>query len=111
MTRIALARFIVGLGAASMLLPPAVAQTGGDIARGAALATRWCANCHVVSAGQRGPARDIAPPFATIAAKPEVTERYLQAFFTVPHTRMPDLSLTREEMSDLTGYILSLRKR
>jgi hypothetical protein len=35
----------------------------------------------------------------------------LRAFLQTPHERMPDLHLSRDEIDDLTAYILSLRRK
>ena len=41
-----------------------------DPDNGERLARRWCSPCHVVASDQQGPTGE-APPFATIAAKPD----------------------------------------
>jgi hypothetical protein len=50
-----------------------------DPDNGERLARRWCAACHVVASNQRGPVGE-APPFASIAAKPDFDAAKL-AFF------------------------------
>ena len=35
----------------------------------------------------------------------------LRVFLQTPHNRMPDLHLSRTEIDDLIGYILSLRDK
>jgi hypothetical protein len=34
----------------------------------------------------------------------------LRAFLQTPHSRMPDLHMSREEIDNITAYILSLRR-
>jgi mono/diheme cytochrome c family protein len=86
----------------------AVAQ---DIARGKALADRWCGNCHLIDRAATGGAADGLPTFPAIAAKPTTTESSLRGFMTAAHGRMPDFSLGRADQNDLIGYILSLREK
>ena len=47
----------------------------GDPGAGKQLAATWCANCHRIAPGGPGPASDIAPSFAAIAALPSTTSR------------------------------------
>ena len=82
------------------------AHAGGDAARGAAIAKRWCVNCHVVSADQTSAKVDV-PTFADIARR-RPDDRALSSFLVKPHPPMPDLSLTRQEIDDVVAYIRSL---
>jgi hypothetical protein len=50
------------------------------------------------------------PPFAVIANRKAMTQTALEAFLHVPHGRMPDFSLTRQEIRDVSAYIVSLKK-
>lgn len=87
----------------------ASAQDGGDPVAGRHLAETWCNTCHVVSATQSQGSSTGAPTFRAIAAQKEITPMALAAFLQTPHHRMPDLHLTRDEIDDLSAYILSLR--
>jgi mono/diheme cytochrome c family protein len=93
---------------ASALLDGSVAMAA-DIAQGEQLARRWCASCHVVAADQRQAVTD-APPFATIAAKPDFSVGRLVFFLLDPHPKMPNMGLSRGEAGDLAAYIGSLAK-
>ena len=73
-----------------------------DVAQGERIARRWCAACHVVSADQQRASADV-PSFFDIARRRSGPD--LRAFLTDPHPRMPDMSLTREEIADLVAYI------
>ena len=92
-----------------------LAATGGapgwaaDPRHGEELARRWCAACHVVASDQREASSD-APPFATIARSPGFSADRLAFFLLDPHPRMPNMSLTRMEATDLAAYIASLSK-
>ena len=82
------------------------AQAGGDVARGAAIAKRWCVNCHVVSAEQKSAKVDV-PTFADIARR-RPDDRAISRFLVDPHPPMPNLNLTRQEIDDVVSYIRSL---
>jgi mono/diheme cytochrome c family protein len=75
---------------------------------GERLAMRWCAACHVVTVNQRQANAD-APPFEEIAKRPNFSELGLVAFLLDPHSKMPNMNLTRVEASDIVGYIGTLR--
>lgn len=78
---------------------------------GRRVAETWCANCHVIGPGARGPAGDAAPPFDAVARMPSTTKMSLRAFLQTPHARMPDYRLTREELDGVVTWILALRPR
>jgi mono/diheme cytochrome c family protein len=92
------------------LCVPAVAQEIGDIAAGRRLAENWCSSCHVVDASSRQGVSSGAPTFSAIARMKSTTPMGLRAFLQTPHSRMPDLHMTREEIDNITAYILSLRR-
>ena len=102
-------RPILALLAASTLassvttLPPAA--VAADVAQGARLAERWCASCHAIKSGQPAASSD-APSFAAINAARKVPE--ITAFLSQSHSRMPDMALSRNEISDLIAYMQSL---
>lgn len=80
-----------------------------DAQNGERLAHRWCEACHVVAARTAGSGTDQAPPFATIAKKPNFNAGSLALFLLAPHPKMPDMSLTRLEAADLAAYIATLK--
>jgi mono/diheme cytochrome c family protein len=75
---------------------------------GERLARRWCAACHVVTVNQRRANAD-APPFEEIAKRPDFSESGLVTFLLDPHSKMPNMNLTRVEASDIVAYISTLR--
>ncbi|HUO03182.1 MAG TPA: cytochrome c [Rhizomicrobium sp.] len=87
---------------------PASAQ---DLINGERIAKTWCAACHrvtpnaVIAGGN-----DAAPSFSSVAQMSSTTETSLEVFLSTPHARMPDYNLTRQEIADVSAYILSLRK-
>jgi mono/diheme cytochrome c family protein len=80
-----------------------------DARHGFALATRWCASCHLVAPDQKTASADV-PPFATIANSPNFNARALAYFLLDPHPKMPDMGLSRQAASDIAAYIETLKK-
>jgi mono/diheme cytochrome c family protein len=90
-----------GLAALLLLTTPSYSA---DPQNGLALAKRWCASCHVVSADQQRASADV-PPFATVARAPNFDARRLAYFLLNPHPKMPDLQLSRAAADDIAAYI------
>ncbi len=84
------------------------AAWAANAANGKTLAERWCATCHIVSpVQQRGTTQ--APPFAEVAKREHMDAPMLALFLLLPHPKMPDMNLTRNEAADLAAYIVSLK--
>ncbi len=75
-----------------------------DPQKGAVLAQRWCASCHVVAPDQTK-AVDSARSFAAIARSPDFNVEKLAFFLLDPHPVMPNMALSRNEARDLAAYI------
>lgn len=105
----------VGLSALAgvvVIASSALAAEQGNAERGAMLAKRWCASCHVVDVTQAKGSVD-APSFAALASSPGKTAEGLTDFLTMPgttHSKMPDLQLSRVEISDIVAHILAQKK-
>jgi len=80
-----------------------------DAANGEQLARRWCSSCHVVASDQVG-ATGEAPPFATIARRPDFDAAKVAFFLLDPHPKMPSMALSRNEAADLAAYIATLKQ-
>jgi mono/diheme cytochrome c family protein len=81
-----------------------------DPAQGKSLAEKLCTNCHLVgSAQQQQPANADVPSFAEIANREDQTAGAITAHIMLPKHPMPQIPLTKAELSDLAAYILSLR--
>ena len=80
-----------------------------DARNGEQLARRWCEPCHVVAPDQREVTGE-APPFASIARRPDFDAARIATFLLDPHPKMPDMSLTRSEAADLASYIATLAR-
>ncbi|OCK53807.1 c-type cytochrome [Bradyrhizobium sp. LMTR 3] len=98
-----------GLGLAIFfLLISAGNAAAADSANGQRLAERWCAECHMIAPGQQR-ASDTVPTFAEIGGR--FDETTLATFLASPHhSRMPNLSLSRSEITDLVAYIKGLER-
>jgi mono/diheme cytochrome c family protein len=86
------------------------AGVAADADNGSRLAHRWCEACHVIAEVQTRSSTDAAPPFATIAARPDFDAGAIAMFLLDPHSKMPNMSLTRNEAADLAAYIGSLAR-
>ena len=81
-----------------------------DVPSGEALARKLCVGCHVLDPdSDKIPQADV-PSFQSIADRPNQTFETLKTWLLEPHAPMPDPHLSRTEIRDLAGYILSLRK-
>jgi len=74
------------------------AQEIGKVTAGRHLAENWCSGCHLVSPEARQVAGEGVPTFAAIAQMKSTTLLSLRAFLETPHSRMPDLRLTHDQI-------------
>lgn len=118
--RTVLAIALVGVCALPAVCSPASRAAGqgagaqqppGNPEAGRAIASRSCAQCHLVGSGEHRSVVDGVPTFGALARDPSMSVSRLQGFMQAPHPPMPDLALTRREINDVTAYILSLRQR
>lgn len=98
----------LGAGIAAALVASEAATAAGNARTGRQIAERWCASCHVVAPEQRAGSPDV-PSFQAIARREDFAEALLAAFLSNSHPRMPDMALSRQEISDLVAHIRSLR--
>jgi mono/diheme cytochrome c family protein len=98
-------RLLPTLAFIALMAAPAHAA---DAAHGEKLARQWCASCHVVALDQKGTVAE-APPFATIARKPDFDAARVALFLLDPHPKMPNMNLSRAEANDLAAYIKTLK--
>jgi mono/diheme cytochrome c family protein len=97
--------------AASAATVGARAQQQPNPREGERLARQWCASCHLVARDQQVPAPDVAPPFASVAARPQASAGVLRVTIQMPYPRMPQIALSRDETEHIIAYILSLKQR
>jgi mono/diheme cytochrome c family protein len=98
------------LASGPVVVQSAAAVDLGNIEMGSRLATDVCAQCHAVEADDDISIHLNAPPFQSIADRPEMTELALGVWFRSPHPTMPNYVLTPDDTADLIAYIFSLRK-
>lgn len=84
------------------------AASAADTRQGEVLAKRWCAACHLVAPGQAQGSTQ-APPFSEIAKRPGLNAGQVALYLLVPHPRMPDMGMSRDEAADLAAYIAAQR--
>lgn len=97
-------RTIAALLSSIAVMAFADAAMAASASNGETLAKRWCATCHVVASNQqRGSTQ--APPFSSIAGRPDFNAAALALYLLNPHPRMPDMNLSRAEAADLVAYI------
>ena len=96
---------------------PTAADTPGkaeskipDIENGHLLARKICATCHLIGEPTDTSALSDVPTFSSIANAPGQTADHLKTWLTRPHAPMPNILLSRTEIRDLAGYILSLQR-
>lgn len=95
---------------AGALLPARAETASPDVTDGDRLAHTLCVNCHVVDTRSPVIRTDRVPSFSWIANQDGITATRIEGWLSTSHERMPDFTLTREEIRKLSAYILSLRK-
>lgn len=99
------------LSLACLLTATMVPAHAQDVARGKALADRWCSNCHVVDREPAMARSDGLPTFPALANRASMTDVTLKGAMTALHSRMPDFELGARDQNDLAAYILSLKSK
>lgn len=90
--------------------PAPSSQPPFEVMEGDRIAHTLCINCHVVDTHGPATRSDQVPSFSWIANQKGLTPTTLPAWLSTSHERMPDFSLTRAEIRNVSAYILSLRK-
>ena len=88
-----------------------VGSAHADPARGAMITAQICARCHAVRPGLTSSPQADAPPFATIAAKPEMNIFTLMSYLRTPHWTSANLSLKADDIEAVSSYIMSLQPK
>lgn len=81
-----------------------------EVTEGGRIAHTLCVNCHMVDASGPATGSDRLLSFSWIANQKGLTSTTLPAWLSTSHQRMPDFNLTRDEIRQVSAYILSLRK-
>lgn len=101
--------FLRAFAVSSIAATLATSAQAGDAGRGAVIAQRWCASCHVVAREQTSANAD-APSFFDVAQR-RANRKEIANFLIDPHPPMPDMHLSRREIDDIVSYIRSLDPR
>ena len=80
-----------------------------DVENGLTVARALCSTCHLIGEPANSPMPTDVPSFSSIANRPNQSVERLSNWLIEPHAPMPNIHLTRKEIRDLAGYILSLR--
>lgn len=80
-----------------------------DVENGLKVARTLCVSCHLIGEPMEGPSPADVPTFVSIANRSNQSMDGLTNWLIAPHQPMPDPHLTRVEIRDLAGYILSLK--
>lgn len=99
------------IGFLHLILAASLATTAcvaADAEQGETLAKRWCTGCHLVAADQKAATTD-APPFASVARRPNFDRAKIEFFLRDPHPKMPNMTLGRSEAADIAAYIAKLK--
>ena len=76
-----------------------------DPKRGAQLAERLCASCHLVGEAKTGTAVAGIPPLKAIAELDGMTRKRVTNALIAPHAPMPDMQITMNEIGDMIAYL------
>lgn len=87
------------------LLALASPAAAADPDAGLSLAKRWCSSCHAVDPNPERAPVDGVPSFRAIASLPNYEPGWVGAFIQNPHPPMPDLSLSKRDIDDITAYL------
>ena len=88
----------------AVILTFVVTAACADPTNGERLAQRWCFPCHVEKAGNKWP----APALSAIVRNPNFSREKLAVFLFLFHPKMPEMSLTQQEATDLADYLAEL---
>ena len=80
-----------------------------DPKNGLTLSRKLCSSCHLIGEPTNASTPADVPSFPSIADRPSQSAEALTNWLVAPHPPMPDPHLTRKEIRDIAGYILSLR--
>lgn len=82
----------------------AAAQDAGN---GRLLSERWCTECHAIGAA---PGKSGAKPFASIAAREDISAEMIVRFLLLPHATMRTPPMSRQSAQDIAAFIMGMKK-
>jgi mono/diheme cytochrome c family protein len=77
--------------------------------KGQALAQKLCSGCHLIEEMASSATPAGIPTFRAIANRPGQTGQHITSVLIQPHTPMPDIHLSREEILNIVSYLETLR--
>jgi mono/diheme cytochrome c family protein len=104
------ARLILAAVVAAIATQPLRAQEPSDRQKGRLLVRQICAECHAVGRQSMRSPNLRSPSFAAVAATPGMTEAALNAILHTSHRDMPNIILNAQQTTEITAYILSLKR-
>lgn len=81
----------------------------GDADKGRLYAVKNCASCHNVTGSDARSPNNKAPTFKAVANTPGMTMTALTVWSRSTHATMPNLMIPRDDLENLSAYILSLK--
>lgn len=104
---------LAGLPLAACQMPEDPARA--SIARGHAVAQKWCSGCHQISRDQPvqagKPLWAQGPSFSEVAANPNADREYLRGLANEFYFPMPAFHVRKQDQEDVISYILALRNQ
>ena len=82
-----------------------------DPGNGLRLSRLLCKTRQIAEKGRQEPVKADVASFFEIASRPDRTEETLVNYILVPRLKMPRVSLTRDERTDIVEHIRSLKER
>lgn len=102
--------FLRGLAVIGMVFFTAqaayAAANAGDAHAGRELVLKSCTSCHAVT--DTAQASDGAPPLSYIARDNKERPAWIHGWLMDPHPPMPEIMLSRQQISDIIAYLNSL---
>lgn len=92
----------------ALVVASTTASAAGSAAAGKRLAERWCASCHQIAPS--APAKDVAPPFASLSVQKNQDPGWIRAWLANPHPPMQGINLSRQQIDDVVAYLQSLAR-
>jgi mono/diheme cytochrome c family protein len=89
--------------------PNQAESTIPDVTAGKEIAGKLCVGCHLIETTTSGNTQADVPSFTSIANRPNQSVEALSGWLMAPHAPTPDPHLTRKEIRDLAGYVVSLK--
>jgi len=98
--------FSTAAAIAVFLAAGSIASAQGSADAGKRLAQQWCSSCHQVEPS--APAKDVAPPFASLGVEKGKDPGWIRAWLANPHPPMQGINLSRRQIDDIVAYLQSL---